>query len=137
MCCRRVYWRFQGPVGGSHWSILLFHLLLMEKCGERELTNRTEQRSLSSSWSVRMYGTAVCFFFFFYFSMIALGSRLFFFFFMLSSSSSCTEENEDQANTGLILFKGSTDSLQLQENFLCGILTVSCRWDTPWCTELC
>lgn len=30
-------------------------------------------------------------------------------------------------HSGLILSQGTTDSLQLQENFLCGILTVSCR----------
>lgn len=40
-------------------------------------------------------------------------------------------------HSGLILSQGTTDSLQLQENFLCGILTVSCRWDNPWCSELC
>lgn len=61
---------FGGPVGGSRCSILLFHLLLMEKRGERALTQTESSKGACQSHEMCVYvcmlcvyGTAVCFWF--------------------------------------------------------------------------
>lgn len=90
---------FGRPVGGSRWSILLFHLLLMEKRGARELTQTESSKGACQSHEMcvyvcvqSVYGVAVCFF---HSAMIALGSSHSFFE-CFSSSFSCMEGNEDQ-----------------------------------------
>lgn len=59
---------FRRPVGGSRWSILLFHLLLVEKRGERELIQTESSKGACQSHEMCVYvcmrcvyGTAVCF----------------------------------------------------------------------------
>lgn len=91
---------FGGPVGGSRCSILLFHLLLMEKRGERERSHKQNRAKepVSLMKCVCMFACCVCMGLLYVFgsAMIALGSsHSFSNAFLLHP---CVRGNEDQAS---------------------------------------